>query len=321
MKKSLLIILILFMLIIPINVFATGSIKPSASSLKITTGKTGMFNITASNAAGRVDITVKDTSIAKVTTQSSIFLDESKTTVSVKGVKAGTTTVIVKITDGATYDEEDLTGKSYTITVTVTDPTTTTKKSTTTKSTTKATSKSTVSGQTQQTTTKSTTQTPVTTTSTGTTKKGGKTTLPARINEYVTLKSLKVVGYDIKFNPVILEYDVDVGDNVTDLYISANKFSNDVKVTNTGVVNIIDKDKVELEVTYGDAKYSKVYTINLHRVNACGNPDDIIISPETDEPEEEESSLNATLKIVGLSLLCIILTIMVFAANIRLERL
>ncbi len=318
MKKSLFTILILFMLIIPINVFASGSIKPSASSLKITTGKTGMFNITASNAAGRVDISSKDPSIAKVTTQASIFLDESKTTVSVKGIKAGTTTLTVKIVDGATYDEEDLTGKSYTITVTVSDPTTTTKKSTTTKSTTKPTSKSTISGQTQ-TTTKSTTITP--TTSTGTTKKGGKTTLPARINEYVTLKSLKVVGYDIKFNPVILEYDINVGDNVTDLYISANKFSNDVKVTNTGVVNIIDKDKVELEVTYGDAKYSKVYTINLHRVDSCGNPGDIIISPETDEPEEEESSLNATLKIVGLSLLCIILTIMVFAANIRLERL
>jgi hypothetical protein len=117
-----------------------------------------------------------------------------------------------------------------------------------------------------------------------------------------------------------LEYDIDVVEDVTALYITADKYSNDVSVTNLGVVNIVEKDKVELVVKYQNQNYNKIYTINLHRGSRCILDKMLEPSPETDEPEEEYD-LGTTLKIIGLSLLCVILTVMVFAANIRLERL
>ena len=117
-----------------------------------------------------------------------------------------------------------------------------------------------------------------------------------------------------------MEYDIDVDENVTALYITADKYSNEVSVTNVGVVNIKDKDKVELVVKYQNQNYNKIYTVNLHKGPGCALNDMLGVSPETDE-QEEEYDLGTTLKIIGLSLLCVILTVMVFAANIRLERL
>ena len=407
MKKHLL-ILILLLLIIPTWVYAaSGSIKPSASSIEIKVGQSGMFNVKATNAAGRVDLSIADSTIATIS-EKSFFLDNGSTTVTVKGLKEGTTTIIVKLVDASDYDENPLTGE-YRITVKVISNTTApitytltydanggtvspksktltagsaygtlptpvragytfdgwyTKKTggtkvtsttkitgnttiyahwtkitestkptqATTKETTKPTTKPSsgttkpTEGTTKPTTAKPTestivsTRTPITTKSTGTTGKTQKTTLSPKINDYVTLKSLNIVGYDIKFNPLILEYDIDVDENVTALYITADKYSNEVSVTNVGVVNIKDKDKLELVVKYQNQNYNKIYTVNLHKGPGCALNDMLGVSPETDE-QEEEYDLGTTLKIIGLSLLCVILTVMVFAANIRLERL
>lgn len=118
------IIAILMLLILPVNVFAAGSIKPSTSSLTITKGSTKTFKVTASNACGRVDISSSNSSVAKVNV-SSQWLENSSVTVKVTGVAEGTAKITVKLTDAATFDEQALTG-SYTINVTVKDKQTST---------------------------------------------------------------------------------------------------------------------------------------------------------------------------------------------------
>ena len=115
--KICLIAILMLLLILPINVFAAGSIKPSTSSLTITKGSTKTFRITASNACGRVDISSSNSSVAKVNV-SNKWLENDSVTVTVTGVSAGTAKITVKLTDAATFDEQALSG-SYTINVTV----------------------------------------------------------------------------------------------------------------------------------------------------------------------------------------------------------
>ena len=117
--KICIIAILMLMIILPINVFAAGSISPSTSSLTINKGSTQTFRVTATNACGRVDISSSDSSVAKVNV-SNQWLENSSVTVTVSGVSAGTARITVRLTDAATFDEEALTG-SYTINVTVID--------------------------------------------------------------------------------------------------------------------------------------------------------------------------------------------------------
>lgn len=119
--KNLLLILAIF-LVLPVSVFASGSISPSPRSLTITKGSTATFRITASNAVGRVDISSSNSSIASINT-SSQWLENNSVTVTVTGISAGTTSIVVKLSDAATFDEEELSG-SYTVSVTVKEPST-----------------------------------------------------------------------------------------------------------------------------------------------------------------------------------------------------
>lgn len=102
------------------NVYAIGSIKPSKSSMSITEGGSGTFKISASNAAGRVDISSSNSSVATVNVKSK-WLDNSSVTVKVTGKSVGTATITVRLSDAATFDEEAL-NKTYKITVKVTEP-------------------------------------------------------------------------------------------------------------------------------------------------------------------------------------------------------
>ena len=106
----------------PITVLASGNVSVSTSNLSITKGSTASFTISANNAAGRIDISSANSGVASVST-SSLFLDMQSTTVTVTGNSVGTTTIKVYAVDVTTYDDEDLTGKTFTINVTVTEPT------------------------------------------------------------------------------------------------------------------------------------------------------------------------------------------------------
>ena len=102
------------------NVYAKGSVKPSKTSITIEEGGSSTFKITASNAAGRVDISTSNSSVASINVTNK-WLDNNSVTVTVKGKSVGTATITVKLSDVATYDKEPLTN-TYKITVKVKEP-------------------------------------------------------------------------------------------------------------------------------------------------------------------------------------------------------
>lgn len=119
MKRILKITSITFILYIvfQIKVFAAGSISPSPRSLIITEGGSGSFTITASNAAGRVNISSSNNAVASVST-SSVWVENGSSTIMITGKSAGSATITVSLYDAATFDEEVLTN-SYTVNVKV----------------------------------------------------------------------------------------------------------------------------------------------------------------------------------------------------------
>lgn len=119
-KLKFMLLLLALTLFLPISVFASGSISPSPRNLTITKGGTATFSITANNAAGKVDISSSNSGIATAN-RSSEWLENNSITVTVTGVSVGTTTINVRLSDAATFDEEELTG-NYTVTVTVKEP-------------------------------------------------------------------------------------------------------------------------------------------------------------------------------------------------------
>ena len=115
------ILLSLASLFFAVGAYAAGSITVSRTSFSLEKGSSGSFTVKATNAAGRVDISSSNTSVATVS-ESSVFLDNSSVTVKVTAVSAGKATVTVKVVDAATYDEEVL-SNTYSISVTVSNPT------------------------------------------------------------------------------------------------------------------------------------------------------------------------------------------------------
>lgn len=103
MKKNIKFIIMLLMLL-PFNVFASGGISVSKSNLSISVGKSDTFKVAASNSAGKVTFSSSDKSICTVS-QSSYWLDNDSVTVTVKGIKTGTCKITIGI-NAATYDNE-----------------------------------------------------------------------------------------------------------------------------------------------------------------------------------------------------------------------
>lgn len=123
MKKVLYSILFAILVLMPTRVFAAGYISPSTGSLSIQQGSSTSFSITAYNAIGDVTITSSNPSVATVSTSSwstgMVGSGETKVgTVTVTGVGVGAATITLTV-DGASFDDEDLSGQR-TITVNVT---------------------------------------------------------------------------------------------------------------------------------------------------------------------------------------------------------
>ncbi|MBQ9834361.1 MAG: hypothetical protein IJO33_04140 [Bacilli bacterium] len=121
--RQLILVILLGVCIFPNFVSAAGNISVSTTNLNITKGKTASFKITASNSAGKIDISTSNSSVASLSS-SSLFLDMQSATVNVTGNTEGTATIKIYVTDATTYDDEDLSGKTYTINVNVKDPAT-----------------------------------------------------------------------------------------------------------------------------------------------------------------------------------------------------
>ena len=119
--------LILLVLLIPIKVFATGSITVSPSTLTIEEGKSKTFTITAYNTVADISISSSDTNIAilDINAWETGILEENSTVtkeITVTGIKAGTATITIVLNDAATFDYENLTGQTKTVTINVSEP-------------------------------------------------------------------------------------------------------------------------------------------------------------------------------------------------------
>ena len=107
--KKILKLLLFIMIFASARVYAAGSVKVSPGSISLQPGGSKNITITASNAAGRVDISSSDTSVATVSTTSQ-WVENGSVTVKVKAVGEGTAQIIVKLTDVASFDGKVLTG-------------------------------------------------------------------------------------------------------------------------------------------------------------------------------------------------------------------
>ena len=168
-------------------------------------------------------------------------------------------------------------------TTTTKKPTTTTKK-TTTKSTTKqVTTKTTTKGKTTTTTKKPTTTTkrPQTSTTLSTTKGNIVITQPittthTTTTEVVTtsinhlpddmkLKELKIVGYEIEFNKNNTGYQIELADDVDEIYIIATPVDRKNSVENTGVVNVEGLSNIKVRVYNELVEEEVIYNIKIIR--------------------------------------------------------
>lgn len=124
MKKLLSTIILGLFILFPLNVYAEGYVSVSPTSITIEQGSSKSFTITAYNAIGDVTIKSNNSGVASVSTGEwgTGMVDEKQTktgTVTVTGNSVGTTTITLSI-DAATFDGEDLSGQTKTITVNVT---------------------------------------------------------------------------------------------------------------------------------------------------------------------------------------------------------
>ena len=124
MKKNILKLLILVFLLIPLKILAAGDITVSPTSITIEEGSSKTITITANNAIGDVSIKSSNSKIAKVSTgewkTGMVEANEKKTgKITIKGVSVGKTTIVFTL-DAATFDGNDLSGKTRIVDVVVT---------------------------------------------------------------------------------------------------------------------------------------------------------------------------------------------------------
>ena len=115
MKKIVLLCLVLVMLL-PMNIFAIGSINVDTDDIYVIKGESTSFNIVLNNAAGRIDVTSSNENVATVSS-SSIFLDANSEVITINGVDNGEVVIDVYAYDVSTYDGDDLTDNTYSINV------------------------------------------------------------------------------------------------------------------------------------------------------------------------------------------------------------
>ena len=121
MKKILLGLATILMVTVlaPFKTYAVGGFSVSTQDITLRPGESASFSVTASNSAGKIDLSTSDANIASINSDN-IFLDMDSEDITVKANNTGTTTIIVSASpDFATYDEEILEGQSYTIRINV----------------------------------------------------------------------------------------------------------------------------------------------------------------------------------------------------------
>lgn len=279
-----LLFIVLGLFIFPSLTNAAG-IAPKSKTLTVTVGKSATLKIVATSATGKVNLSVANKSIASISTKS-YWADNDTKSITVKGLKEGSTVITVTLFDAGTYAGQDISGKSYKVTVNVV------------KATTKA-----------PTTAKPTTTTMPTTTT---------TLSPFQIDDLIYLKDIGIVGYPLNFKTNTLVYDIFVDSAVTALHVNAITKDNRVLVNGAGVVDITNKDKIEIVVSFPGTQYSRLYTINIHKSDKV-SASDKCLSDETIVKCESDFFDNVLFIIACL--IGVILLIVVIIQRIKIKNL
>lgn len=258
-------IIIILSLLFPAIVNAAGGISVSTRSVNVEPNGSKSFTISASNSAGRVDITNSNPSVATISS-SSEFLDNNSVSVTVTGKSVGTAIIKVITTDVATYDLEEV-RTTYTITVTVSNPSTTKQTTTTTTTTTN-----------RKTTTRKTTTLNSITTSTimnTTTTSYAKTTSAIlettrntqnnKINGTIKLDEFRVIGYDLKEENG--KYILNIDDKVDEIYVLASSKDKSVSINGDGIIDIKNKNRVVIEVSKNEINNKYIIQIQKKKSN------------------------------------------------------
>lgn len=257
-------IIIILSLLFPAIVNAAGGISVSTRSVNVEPNGSKSFTISASNAAGRVDITNSNPSVATISS-SSEFLDNNSVSVTVTGKSVGTAIIKVITTDVATYDLEEV-RTTYTITVTVSNPSTTKQTTTTTTTTNRKTT-------TRKTTTLNsiTTSTIMNTTTTSYAETTSailettKNTQNNKINGTIKLDEFRVIGYDLKEENG--KYILNIDDKVDEIYVLASSKDKSVSINGYGIIDIKNKNRVVIEVSKNEINNKYIIQIQKKKSN------------------------------------------------------
>lgn len=112
--KGLLIVLIAFaaLPVCTVDVFAQGGISVSTDTISMSEGDAKRFTISADHAVASINVYSDDENVARVDLDS-IWLDNDSATVTVTAYDVGSCNIVVKVVDGATYDEEEINAVYY----------------------------------------------------------------------------------------------------------------------------------------------------------------------------------------------------------------
>ena len=291
MKKILAVLFALILsLTVPNVVFAAGGVSVSTGNLSITEGESASFTITANNAAGRVDIASSNPGVAAVSVGSQ-FLDRNSCTVTVTAGAVGSAAITVQLTDVYTFDEEDLSGRSYTVQVTVNPrsaPPTPGNNGNSGGQTTRPNTPSNSSGQTTRPNTPSNSSGQTTRPNSGEQKSEESQQEHA---ESLNLSRLEAVGYSLDFDPEKTEYELAVGNEVNALEIFAEAESEEATVIVTGSDTLeVGENTITVQVTGKDGAVKEYHILVIRS-------DEI---PETTAERLEQTLKNTTKDTVAL---------------------
>ena len=253
--KRIFYVFVIFVLMLPMSVLASGSIKINKYDVKLNPGVSTNFKITATNATGEITVSSSDSSVASVD-NTHFWIDNETVTVNIKANKVGSAVINVKV-NGGDYDEVEI-KTTYKIVVYVNELTTTT---TTTK-------RVEVAPTTKKVTTIKTTKQQTTTQAENTTQ---TTTIPIETTTTTEIvkekkpliRNLKIVGFDFGFNSNQTSYKIEIPKNLNEIYVISEK--DDGVSFNDGIIDIKDKDKVELTAVDSVNHETITYTISFDR--------------------------------------------------------
>ena len=235
MRRNCICVILALVFMFPAFVKAEGYINVSPSSLTIEQGQTKTFDIVAYNVIGDVQINSNDLAVAIVDKNewSTEMVGEKEIvsgTITVTGIGVGKTSINL-IIDGATFDSEDLSGQTKTITVNVIE-------------------KPQEMPVTQQPSTPTVT-TPI-----------------SPKNTDATLKAIELSSGSIEFASDKESYDLIVGYDISTIEVNGIPNDNKASVRLEGDTNLKEGDNIiKLVVTAEDGITTKTYTLNIKREN------------------------------------------------------